>query len=131
MSVLRIRDKANREGHAMHTPQRMTRSAFSLMEMLLALAIGMILLLALYLTLNTQIMHSRVGRETVAEGALARNVLLAIAADIRGQIATRDPRSLTDPSAAVNAALGTEPSMETPMPENPAVVFNAGVQGDK
>ena len=106
--------------------RRPMRSAFSLMEMMLALAIAMVLLLALYLTLNTQIVHLRAGRDVVAEGALARNLLMLIAADIRGQIATRDPRSLPELGTSTTQ---TDP-MNMPATTEPPPVFNLGVFGD-
>ena len=68
------------------------RRAFSLLEMVLALAIGMLLLLALYGAFNTYITHAQSGREVVAEGVLARNILMRIANDITGQLGPDDPR---------------------------------------
>ena len=53
------------------------RSAFSLLEMMCALAIAMLLLLALYLTLSTQFADQQSGREILAEGEVARSILTA------------------------------------------------------
>ena len=91
------------------------------MEMMLALAIAMVVMLALYLTLNAQITHSNAGRDVVAEGALARNILAAIAKDINSQLAAADPRSLPDYSVVTGENPGTEIA---------TIGANLGVSGD-
>ncbi|MSQ94606.1 MAG: hypothetical protein EXR98_08620 [Gemmataceae bacterium] len=110
------------------------RSAFSLMEMLLALALGMLLLLALYFTLDAHLFTSQAGRDVVAEATLARNILARIGNDITSQFGAVDPRGLPDLSAAsaadeANAAADPTKST-TPAPTQEAVKFNIGVQGD-
>ena len=65
---------------------RTRRQAFSLLEMVLALAMGMTLLLALYLTLNTHVRQVHAGREILDEGTLARSILTRIASDIISQL---------------------------------------------
>ena len=119
----------------MHKPPQPRRSAFSLMEMMLALAIAMVLLLALYFTLNMQGTLIKEGRDVLAEGALARNILTAIANDITSQVAVADPRSLPDASAAAASATSgtTTPSAMTPSTtttDSTPVLFNTAVQGD-
>src|SRR5713226_9424557 len=69
-----------------------TRRAFSLLEMMLALAIGMLLLLALYVAFDMYFGQAQSGREIVNEAALARSILTRIGNDIVGQIGPVDPR---------------------------------------
>lgn len=101
----------------MYPVHRTTRSAFSLLEMVLALALAMVLLLALYLTLNTYLASANVGRDTLAEGELARSIMSRIANDITNQLGAYDTRALPDYTSVVQTA-GTQ------------VSFNVGVQGD-
>lgn len=99
------------------------------MEMMLALALGMLLLLALYLTLNTHFISAQASRDVVAETTLARNILNRIATDITDHLGAVDLRGLVDASAAPAdpaAAAGTATAADTMTP----VKFNLGVQGD-
>ncbi len=130
------------------------RPAFSLIEMVLAIAIAMLLLAALYVTLSTYMSTSKVGREVTHESALARNLLTRIGDDISGQVGAYDPRGHpereesegeTTPSASASSA-GTSNSSSsgttsgsssgmmsgttTTTTNNSAVLFNFGVSGD-
>lgn len=96
------------------------------MEMTLALSIAMILLLALYVTLGTQFRLANAGRDTIAEAALARNILVAIANDINGQLGAPDPRGWPTPAAPADPAMMQDPAAAT----DSRVTFNFGVRGD-
>lgn len=101
------------------------------MEMVLALALGMLLLLALYMALNTHIFYVQVGRDTVAEATLARSVMARVTNDISGQIGPLDPRGLPD----YNATKPADPENPDAAKNQPAgaqdmVVFNNGVRGE-
>jgi hypothetical protein len=98
------------------------RRAFSLLEMVLALAIGMLLLLALYVAFNTYITQAQSGREIVNEASLARNIMLRIGSDVFGQLGPVDTR-VADYSGAAVAATGgaVDPTS--------VVSFNNGVYG--
>src|SRR5260370_36239391 len=69
-----------------------TRRRFSLLEMVLAMTIGMMLLLALYVSFTMYIGEAQSGREIVNEAALARNILTRIGNDVISQIGPVDPR---------------------------------------
>jgi hypothetical protein len=99
-----------------------TRRAFSLLEMVLALAIGMMLLLALYVSFNMYIGEAQSGREVVNEAALARNILTRIGNDVIGQIGPVDPR------VADYSNSGLPSSMASSSP-TPIVSYNLGVYG--
>jgi hypothetical protein len=76
----------------MRLVKRPTRSGFSLLEMVLALALGMLLLLGVYVAFNTYITYAQAGRDAAAEGALMRNLMSRLANDITGQVGAQDPR---------------------------------------
>lgn len=106
------------------------RPAFSLMEMVLALALGMLLLLALYLTLNTHLLTAQAGRDIVAESTLARNILNRIADDITNHLGAADMRGLGDASAPPVDPADPMASMTPTTPTPTPVKFNLGVHGE-
>src|SRR5206468_12287437 len=55
--------------------RRHPRTGFTLLEMILALSIGLVLLGALYMTMNGQLFQAQAGRDVVEEGTLARSIL--------------------------------------------------------
>jgi uncharacterized membrane protein YgcG len=68
-----------------------SRSAFTLLEMVLAAAVAVLLLAALYVAMDLQLRHAESAREVVTETTLARTLLNRIAADIAPDLATADP----------------------------------------
>ena len=110
----------------MMIPQkRTTREAFSLLEVVIALAIGTVLLAALYATLSTQVTMTQAGRDTVQEGTLARSILTRLSNDIMSQVGPYDPRMVNDPTAAA-ATTTTTTAAAAPVP---VVTYNNGVYG--
>ena len=59
------------------------RSGYTLLEVILAIGIGLLLVASLYAALNVQSRYMQNGRHAVAEGHLARGLLRRLAADIR------------------------------------------------
>lgn len=118
--------------------------------MVLALAMGMILLLALYLTLNTHVYQVHSGREILDEGTLVRSILTRIANDVASQLGPVDPRVLPDfssssssssssnssssssSSSSSGSTSGSSMNMNTggSMTDQNSVAFNVGVRGD-
>jgi hypothetical protein len=72
--------------------------------MVLALAIGMLLLAAVYMTFNIHLVQTKAGRDSLAEGALARYAISRIADDISTQVAAYDPRMINIAANAASAA---------------------------
>lgn len=101
----------------MQTTRRTHRSAFSLLEMVLALALAMVLMLALYLTLSTYISSAKGGRETLDEGELARSIMTRIATDAVSHLGSTDTRALPKFVADTNDKGGL-------------AAVNVGVRGD-
>jgi hypothetical protein len=67
------------------------RPAFTLLEMILAAAVAVLLLAALYVAMDLQLRHAEAARDTVTETRLARTLLYRIAEDIAPDIGTADP----------------------------------------
>src|SRR5207237_6697995 len=59
------------------------RPAFTLLEILVATAVSVLLMGALYMAINVQLRHAQIGREVVEESLLARALLTRIDTDIR------------------------------------------------
>jgi prepilin-type N-terminal cleavage/methylation domain-containing protein len=132
---------------------RPSRPAFTLLEVLLALAIGLLLLGALYAALNVQIRHSRAGRDVVERSTLARALFTRMTNDISGCMTPGGPLNYApatsspgggggagggsgsgangNPSAGAAAASTTSyvSGSSTATTTNGLVPFGAGVQG--
>jgi prepilin-type N-terminal cleavage/methylation domain-containing protein len=67
------------------------RAGFTLLEVVLAITLSVVLLTALYLTLNLHYRHAKAGRELTDEAAIVRSVLARISDDINGQLSPMNP----------------------------------------
>jgi prepilin-type N-terminal cleavage/methylation domain-containing protein len=121
------------------------RSAYTLLELILALAIGLVILGALYATLSAHLSGVQSGREVVEDGTLARSVLTRFIQDVRSNLGARDPRVLPDESdvpasddssadssnSSSTDKSTTKSSTTTPKPaeDTAGAIFNLGVQG--
>jgi hypothetical protein len=82
------------------------RSAYTLLEVLLASAIGIILLGALYVAMEVQLRHAQAGREVIEQGTLVRALLTRIAADINASVGPTQPVVTAASSGGSSAASG-------------------------
>jgi len=99
--------------------------------MIISLALGMVLLLALYLTLSTNVFWSQAGRDAMNEGALARVILKRIASDISGHLPAFDPRQDAVVATGAAASSSSSSGTTTPMTDTSnTVYFNTSVVGD-
>lgn len=111
------------------------RRGFTLLEMILALAIGIVLMYSLYSVLNIQVHQAQGGRLTLQEATLARSILTRMAGDILGNLGPVNTFVQPDPNAA--PASGTADTgatdattSSTPSGEVPATIaLNTGVYG--
>lgn len=71
--------------------RRPARRAFTLLEVALAISLSVVLITALYLTLNLHYHHARLGRETIDETNLLRSVVDRVAQDIACELPAIDP----------------------------------------
>lgn len=86
--------------------RRQHRSGYTLLEVSLAIGIGLLLLAALYVALDVQLRYMSSGRRAVAEAQLARGLLNRVAADLRNSLAML-PTTPTAESAAASATGAT------------------------
>ncbi|HEX4590049.1 MAG TPA: type II secretion system protein GspJ [Gemmataceae bacterium] len=96
---------------------RTPRPGYTLLEVLLASAIAVLLMAALYVGMDIQVRAIQAGREKVNETALVRNLIARMSADAVGTIT---PISAT---VAVTSSTGEATT-------DPVIPFNGGVQGD-
>ena len=118
---------------------------FTLLELLLALAIGIILLAAVYVTVVNQVELTQAGRHAIEEGQLARKLLDRIYKDISGQLPPVLPTAAANNASAMGSSSGASgsttggsagatgtatasASTTTAATNSP---FNLGVQGDQ
>lgn len=124
------------------------RAGFTLLEVVLAMSIGLVLLVALYLALDIQIQHAQVGREVVDQASQARLLLQQISGDILGHLGPRLQQSTsssqsssqqtsTSSSSTSSSSTGsdsgssnTDSSTSTSTTSAGRVVFNLGVKGE-
>src|SRR5262245_60997341 len=90
------------------------RPGYTLLEVILALALSVLLLAALYVTLNMQLAGTQYGRRQVEESAVARAVVNRIQADILGHLGPVDPKLL--PSQGGSSSSSGTPSSSTTTP---------------
>lgn len=128
----------------------MRRTGFTLLEVLLSLAIAVLLLSAMYVAVNTHVRLSEAAREVTEHGTLARMVFARISGDILASLGPTPPdRSQSAAgtggttagggtgTGGVTGATGTTPAGGTTTPAagaattslNGSVQFNLGVQG--
>ncbi len=67
------------------------RKAFTLLEVLLSAAIGVLLMAALYVAMNVQLDHAQAGREAVEQSLLVRALLRRMSNDITPSLAADPP----------------------------------------
>ncbi|MCS7045931.1 MAG: prepilin-type N-terminal cleavage/methylation domain-containing protein [Gemmataceae bacterium] len=103
--------------------RRRRRGAFTLLEMILAMAIGMVILGGVYMALTMQLGQAQAGREATQEAMTARAILNVITADILASLGPYDPKQAPAPTA-------TSVTGDQAQATSPPVLFNIGVQGD-
>jgi prepilin-type N-terminal cleavage/methylation domain-containing protein len=124
------------------------RQAFTLLEVLLASAIGVLLMAALYVAMDVQLRHAQAGRDLVEQSLLVRALLARMANDIRpslgpalppssssssmpaagGSSATAGAASTTAGASSNTSASTTSSTSATSSNNTPSIVL--GVQGD-
>lgn len=82
-----------------HTP----RQAFTLLEVLLAMAITVMLLGALYVAVESQLTHAQASRDMVEQATLARALLTSMSNDISSSVTLADPSRFRNMNNAANS----------------------------
>src|SRR5712692_2877610 len=70
---------------------RPRRPGFTLLEVMLAAAIGVLLMAGLYTALNLTLSHAQAGRDKVEQATLARSLFTRIAGDILNNLGPPKP----------------------------------------
>jgi prepilin-type N-terminal cleavage/methylation domain-containing protein len=124
----------------------MHRRGYTLLEVLLAIAIGFLIVTALYVAMDVQFRYAQSGRNAVAEGQLARGLLARIGADVRLSLASLPTRNLGTASSptgqlggeasAAGTAQGADPNSTSGQAEGTTATgttgqFNYGILGDE
>src|SRR3954454_8013063 len=86
--------------HSLSDRRPRGRAGFTLLEVLLSSAIGVLLLSGLYVAVNVQLRHAQAGRDLVERGTLARGLLARIANDISPTLAPAMPASSSQSSSS-------------------------------
>ncbi len=87
------------------------RRAFTLLEVLLSAAIGVLLMAALYVAMNVQLDHAQAGREAVEQSLLVRALFRRISNDVTPSLAAAPPSvSSGGMSSGGGAAGGSSPA---------------------
>lgn len=126
---------------------RQGRPAYTLLEVLLATAIGALLMVGLYKALELTLSHAQAGRDKVNQATLARSLFTRISADILPNLGPAKPSqpgsssaqgaaggggvgaATTDPSTSQSAGSSASGASSVPGLGGP-LTFNLGVQGD-
>jgi prepilin-type N-terminal cleavage/methylation domain-containing protein len=77
-----------------------SRPGYTLLEVIVAIAIGLLIVAALYVALDVQIRYMHTGRNAIIEAQLARGLLTRISSDVRLSLAMLP----TDPSITSNGS---------------------------
>jgi hypothetical protein len=99
--------------------------------MVLALAIGVLLMTGLYYALDMHLQATKAGRVQIDQAQVARNVLKKLQQDIKDHLATLDAYPSTKASATgASSTSGSPASMMSASTTTP-YPFNLGLQGDQ
>jgi len=135
----------------LHRKAKSRRTGFTLLEIMLASAIGVLLLGGLYVSMDLQLRHAEAGREVVESTAVSRALLDRIGKDVALSLGPVASQTTSSPSksgaASQGAGSSTTPAQTTGTPSSTPntttpsttsstttssapTVFNQGLQGD-
>src|SRR5689334_12050615 len=87
--------------------RRLRRRAYTMLEVILAMAIGLVLFSALYASLGIFQRGSTSGRNLIDQSNVARGVIDQLNTDVAVHLGTTDPNLTVSPSAMASATSGT------------------------
>jgi hypothetical protein len=108
--------------------RRQRRRGLTLIEMVVTFAIGMLILLAVFMIMHSQYVNTEAGREAILEATLARNILTRVSDDIVNSLSGVDPRWLPTQILPNNANQGAKPVQGAAQAAAQAAQ-NLGIQG--
>lgn len=116
---------------------RSLRSGYTLLEVMLAISIGLLLVAALYVALDVQMRYMATGRNAVVEAQMSRGLLLHVGKDVRDSLALLNTsaswRTQLQPPATDMAQPGATGQATTPTATDPIGTGqdNTGLYGDE
>jgi type II secretory pathway pseudopilin PulG len=118
---------------------RLRRSAYTLLELILAIAICVLFLGALFAAMQVQLRHVQAGREVSEHSGLARALLARISNDIAHSLTPPAPAFFSSSSNSSSSPAGTSSGSSTPgsssssssVTANSTFQFDFGLQGDR
>jgi len=90
------------------------RVGFTLLEMILALSIGLVLMISLYSVLSLQVQQAQSGRIILQEATLARSILSTMASDIRATLGAVPPTPTAPANSGASSPTTTTSTSTTP-----------------
>lgn len=119
----------------MITTTQPRREAFTLLEVLLASALAVILMAALYVALDVQLNLANSGREAIEQATLHRAMIQRFENDLTGCLGPTAPAISTTAPTTSTTGTATDPAMSeasdpTMMVESDNIPFQAGVIGE-
>src|SRR5438067_3265753 len=112
---------------------RTFRKGFTLLEVLLAAAIGVLLMAALYVAMQVQLDHAQAGRNAVEQSLLVRALLRRMSNDITPSLAPPLPNTASGANAGAGGAGGAGGAAAAPASASTATtsrVLVLNIQGD-
>jgi prepilin-type N-terminal cleavage/methylation domain-containing protein len=98
--------RVSKTGRKHNERARRQRLGFTLLEILLAMGIGLLLLAGLYVAVGMQVRHAQIARELVEESTLARAILDRMASDIRQNLGPTLPAVLSSSGSSGGSSAG-------------------------
>src|SRR4051794_38755670 len=104
------------------------RKGFTLLEVILAVSIGLMLLGGLYVAMDTQLRQMEEGRNVVENSSVGRMIIARMTQDLASSVGALQPPSSNASAATTGASTTTTPATTTTT--TPALTFQIGVKGD-
>jgi prepilin-type N-terminal cleavage/methylation domain-containing protein len=105
------------------------RRAFTLLEVLLSAAIGVLLMAALYVAMNVQLDHAQAGRDAVEQSLLVRALFRRISNDVTPSLAAAPANFSSGGMSSGGGAAGAGSSATAPSGVTTATTTGAGTAG--
>src|SRR5690348_1549442 len=105
------------------------RGAYTLLEVILALAIGAFLMAGLYFALDLQVTSAHAGRQVVERSALARAIVNRIQADIVTNLGPVDPNLVPQGGSGTSSSAGSSGSSATGSTSGSSMSGSGGSSG--
>ncbi len=110
-------------------PRALVRGGFTLLEMILALTIGLVLMISLYSVISMQVDHAQKGRQILQEATLARSILTRMTGDILNNLQPVNPLYIPNAPGSSTTPATTPPATTPPATTTPNTTPATGTSG--